>query len=136
MGLWHSNELGATMNPAMNGHPDGRSLESDDLEGLCALYANTSGDGEFGETCADESNCDDSLICLLDGAEQYCTQTCPGGGCPDGYDCVDAGGERVCAKALTSGCGCHTGGGALGLMWLPALLVWGRRRSGPPGNGD
>ncbi len=134
LGLWHSTVEGASLNPAMDGDPEARTLEEDDLAGLCALYEDVaSGEGALGETCTETTDCAEDLFCLADGDDRYCSQTCAGEeACPDGYVCLEVGdGSSACAVALAKeGCGCGTGGapGGLGalVVALAALLRRGR----------
>ena len=140
LGLWHSTVTGASLNPAMDGNPEARSLEADDQDGLCALYGDlaAAGSGEVGEACVTTEDCLAGLTCLVDGAERYCTQACEGDAdCPADMACAALStGEQVCAWGEEeTGCGCAAGGepaaargAVLGL--LGALLVgWRRRRA-------
>ena len=130
LGLWHSAEVDATLNPALDGHPDGRDLAPDDIAGFCELYG--AGDGAQGDSCVEAEDCADGMICLADGEDRYCTVECDGGaGCPDGYECLEAGGVEVCA--LAGGCsGCSAGPGrspaTLLVLLLAALAFRIRRR--------
>lgn len=133
LGLWHSTVSGATLNPAMDGNPDARSLEEDDVDGVCSLYDLVRGDGVLGDSCVESTDCVAGYFCLADGAEQYCSRSCDDASpCDEGYECLEVGdGTQVCAVALEEqGCGCHTGGpagGAAGLL-VAAAALWGRRR--------
>ena len=124
LGLWHSDEEGATLNPSEIGDPDARTLDEDDIDGVCALYEDPGAEAGLGEPCASDDDCE-SELCLADDDQQYCSQTCEHA-CPDGYTCLDAEGEQVCA--VDRGCGCATGrpGGWLVVGFLASLA---RRRS-------
>lgn len=145
VGLWHSTEAGATLNPAMDGDPEARTLEEDDLTGLCELYGDLVLDseepGEFGEACTNNDDCAEGLVCAADGEVRTCTQTCETDAeCFNGYACYEsADGVGVCATVLDEGgCGgCATGPrSAEGEPRQPApvilalgLLLAARRRS-------
>lgn len=131
LGLWHSTASDASLNPLLDGNPDARDLADDDIEGLCTLYSGVSGAGLFGDVCDTTEDCAEDLLCLVDGADRYCTEACADDGvCPEGYACLDAGDEPVCARAVEEeGCGCDsTGGVPMGIgVGLLAVLVWRRR---------
>jgi hypothetical protein len=133
LGLWHSSEVGATLNPTMAGHPEANTLDDDDVEGLCSIYTvESGGDGAIGEACSDHDDCADEL-CLADGSDRYCSQTCAtDSDCPDDWECLEAGGEQVCARPVEDTKGCATSPRVRGLaLWIPlALLGWRRRRLG------
>ncbi len=138
LGLWHSAEADATLNPALAGNPAARSLAEDDIAGICALYpaGSASGEGELGDPCEDTAQCAEGLFCLADGADRYCSQDCADDAdCPGGFACLEAEGSGACAleEAEKGGCGCASGGsagGALGAALLAALgLRW---RGGRP----
>jgi Matrixin len=127
LGLWHSTDAEATLNPGLDGSPDARDLAPDDREGLCSLYP-TAGSGGQGESCIDESNCGEGMICLQDGGDRYCTATCdteqP---CGEGWTCLEAGGQQVCAAEEAAACGCtSSSGGSIG-VGLVGLLSLRRR---------
>lgn len=107
LGLWHSTVPEATMNPVNAGSPDARTLEQDDLDGVCALYPRGAGGGELGGACTQTPDCADGLQCVADADASYCAPACQGAAesCPDGYTCTDAGAQRVCALELGCGCG-------------------------------
>lgn len=141
LGLWHSSVEGATLNPAMDGNPEARTLEEDDLEGLCALYAESAGgEGALGDPCEESADCQDGLFCLADGDTRYCSQACEAeADCPDGYTCLAVSdSESACAVDLEKegGCGCSTGqdGPVTGVTLLSILAstVFARRRISPP----
>ncbi|MDP6932475.1 MAG: matrixin family metalloprotease [Myxococcota bacterium] len=135
LGLWHSSEVGATLNPSMAGHPEANSLEDDDVEGLCSIYTGQSGgDAAIGEACTEHDDCADGL-CLVDGADRYCSQSCStDSDCPDDWECLDAGGEQVCARPIEDKKGCATSPRVRGLaLWIPLILMVLRRgRSADP----
>jgi MYXO-CTERM domain-containing protein len=73
--------------------------------------------GGIGSTCTDNSACD-SELCAQGPDGMRCVTLCTPGGndCPDGFDCLGAGGGGACwpgADALDppgdGGCGCTTG---------------------------
>lgn len=137
LGLWHSSVEGASLNPSMAGNPEARTLEDDDLEGLCALYGDVAaGEGALGETCVESADCAADLFCLADGADRYCSQSCEDdAGCPEGYACLDLGdGSAACAVELDKGgCGCASGGpagglGGLGIAGLALGAILRRRQ--------
>ena len=134
LGLWHSSVEGASLNPAMAGNPEARSLEEDDIAGLCALYpAVADGEGAFGEACAENADCAAGLFCLADGEARYCSQDCEDdAACPRDYVCLDLAEGGACAvEAKSGGCGCAStrpaAAGLLGLLGFVAL----RSRGGP-----
>lgn len=133
LGLWHSTVSGATLNPAMDGNPDARSLEEDDVDGLCSLYDLVRGDGVLGDACTESAECAEGYFCLADGAEQYCSRSCDDTApCEAGFECLDLGdGTGACAVVLDeAGCGCSSGGAPAGFLGLglAAGALWGRRR--------
>lgn len=124
LGLWHSSVSGASLDPSMDGNPEARSLEEDDISGLCTLYG--AGDAGQGESCTDASDCQAELVCLADGGERYCAATCDDGSCPEGFDCLDApDGTAVCARSAGEGCGC---GGEGPPSWALGLALLALRR--------
>ncbi len=123
LGLWHSTDAEATLNPALDGSPEARDLAADDREGLCSLYP-AAGSGGQGESCIDESRCLEGMICLQDGTERYCAATCDAGEpCGEGWTCLEAGGQQVCAAEETKSCGCSSGPGAHSGPVLAGLVV-------------
>lgn len=109
LGLGDSDVEGATMNPAAIGHPDGRTLSEDDVEGLCALYpAAIAGEGALGDACTSDLDCGTAFMCLVEAGRGYCAPPCPDGRCPGGYACLKFQENPVCA---VGGCGC---------AWVPA----------------
>lgn len=141
LGLWHSEVPTATLAPALAGNPDARSLDPDDVDGVCSLYPATGGGGGQGAACVESPDCAEGLVCLADGEERYCASPCPlGDECPAGYDCLDAGGGlAVCAREAAA-CGCTAEGSATGsprdlLLCVASLgLVAARRRRCPHGS--
>lgn len=130
LGLWHTTVEGATLNPSWDGNPDARTLEADDIEGLCALYP-PPGTGAQGDTCTTAEDCADGMICLADQGEQYCTTECAeDGACADGYACLDAGSQQVCAvEAEADACGCSSASPpAAGVVALSLLALLRRAR--------
>lgn len=130
LGLWHSTDPEATLNPLLAGDPDARTLSDDDIEGICVLYpiGAANGEGRLGDGCTETADCASPNQCVADGAERYCAPACPDGTCPDAYTCLEAGDGAVCAKAV--GCGCTTtpdGSAAVFGLWLGAMLVRRRR---------
>ncbi len=129
LGLWHSTVADASLNPLLDGRPQATSLAEDDITGLCEIYA--VGTGGLGEVCGEGPDCA-SGTCLADGADRYCTVTCPDDSCPDGYDCLDASGDQVCVKASDGGCGCRSasapGSGALAAGFAVCWMRIRRRR--------
>lgn len=115
LGLGHSNIAGSTMWPSTGpGDPSGRSLGADDIAGVCALYPNGGevpepdmdpmvmpGTAMFGEDCFSE-RCVESLFCLNDGRDLYCSKSCTPGdsSCGEGYYCayLSGGGGGACVR--------------------------------------
>lgn len=136
LGLWHSTVTGATLNPVMAGNPEARTLEDDDIDGLCTVYdgAGTGdGDGVQGEACVDDTDCADEHTCLVDGEDRYCAQLCVlDADCADGHICVDVGGEGWCAVDLEEegcgGCAAGSAGGGVAMLLSMVGLVARRRR--------
>ncbi len=141
LGLWHSTVPTASLNPSLNGNPEARSLDPDDLAGLCSLYngggsagqdtANPgqSGGAPVGDACQESSDCVDGAFCLADRTERYCSRSCDtNDSCPAGYACLEVEGEGVCAVALPeAGCSASQRG-AMGGLAVAGLLLTGQRR--------
>ena len=131
LGLWHSDVTGATLNPVMDGHPDACTLEDDDIAGICEVYADLTppGEGEVGDACGDHTDCL-SELCLADGADSYCSTTCESTtDCPDGWECLTADRQQVCAVAVAEeGCACGAPVAPGWLAFLVAPLALLRRR--------
>jgi len=138
LGLWHSTVTGATLNPQVDGSPDARTLEQDDIDGICTIYDLVRGDGAQGDTCAETTDCADGLVCVADGADRYCATDCSAGEtCPAGSECLDLGSGLAACVAPASdsgGCGCATGAdtGGLALVVASAALALVRRGARPP----
>ena len=143
LGLWHSTVPTASLNPSLNGNPAARSLDPDDLAGLCSLYGQTgtagtdtadprqSGGTPVGDSCTSSSDCVDGSFCLADRDERYCSRPCLSEDeCPAGYTCLDVGGESACAVALAEeSCSPSSHrGAASGLVVFGLLLPVLRRR--------
>ncbi|MCX7957540.1 MAG: matrixin family metalloprotease, partial [Deltaproteobacteria bacterium] len=94
-GLDHTMVFGSTMYPYSNpGETKERSLEEDDIKGICFLYPdNTSSTkGTFGSACEYSSDCQ-SKVCVAAGSSGICSQQCIAsetGSCPNGYRCLEA----------------------------------------------
>lgn len=83
-----------------------------------------------GEACTQNEVCSGGL-CAQAGEDQFCTQTCTeAASCPDGFDCVDAGGTQICAPGADGGGCCSTSADprAALLLGLAVGLVLVRRR--------
>ena len=108
IGLTDSAVQGATLNPDIFGHPAGRALSDDDIEGVCALYpATQGGEGGIGEPCANDGDCAGGNSCVIDASGAYCAPSCPtANACPAGYTCLSFANRKVCARG---GCGCAVG---------------------------
>jgi hypothetical protein len=127
LGLEESVVPGATMNPAMVGQPDGRSLEESDVAAACALYVSigdTAGSSrtEQGDACTRSDDCTDGFVCVVDNGEQYCAERCGTGvECASGTSCLDPGsGSPVCIVDRATGCDT---GGVGGASWLAATAL-------------
>ena len=131
LGLWHSTEVGASLNPTMAGHPEASSLEDDDIDGLCDIYnQSTTIGGEVGDSCSENADCSDEL-CLADGNKRYCSQFVrTDSECPDGWECLEAGDQQVCAQPEDASNGCTISGPSKDITpWVPLLVLgWVRRR--------
>jgi MYXO-CTERM domain-containing protein len=135
LGLWHTSVSGATLDPSYDGNPEARSLEQDDIDGLCALYPLIAdGDGQLGEGCLESTDCAEGLFCLADGGARYCSMDCAEDSeCGEGFACLEVdGGSGACALDVgeKEGCGCVTGGspaGGLGLLFAAGALSLRRR---------
>lgn len=58
--------------------------------------------GGIGESCVNNEDCAGGTFCAMRGSTSWCTSVCSDTvPCPEGFDCVDAGGVMVCAP--TSG---------------------------------
>ena len=100
-------------------------------DGRCAWPPPT---GELGDGCDLDADCT-SYRCESDGENSLCTEPCVLGidsSCPDGYDCLNAGGSGLCWPEGLGGGGCCSAGGgdpwpAAALAALVGLLVVRRR---------
>lgn len=127
LGLWHSSVPEATLNPAMAGNPEAASLEQDDIDGLCYLYASLGQGGEIGDYCDENRDCSEGLECVADGSQRYCSTTCTSDdSCPEDYACF----ADYCVTDTGCGGGCSAASpaGALALL-LSALLAHRRRQA-------
>ena len=99
-GLAHSQDPDSVMF-ATNNKPTQRSLDTDDVQGICALYSNGQpvpggSGGAVGSPCTSGGDCT-SQICVddLNVGRAYCSQVCVAGqtdACPVGFSC-EAGGD-------------------------------------------
>ncbi len=94
-GLDHTMVFGATMYPYSGlAETGGRSIEEDDIKGICYLYPDklSSTEGEFGTICEYNTDCK-SNICVATGDKGVCSQKCTlgeTGNCPNGYKCYES----------------------------------------------
>lgn len=94
-GLDHTMVFGATMYPYSSlGDTKQRTLDDDDIKGICYLYPNknSSTRGEFGSVCEYNSECK-SNICVASGDSGICSDNCEIneiGSCPSGFRCYEA----------------------------------------------
>lgn len=100
------------------------------LQGQC--ISEPFSDGGLGDTCAAPADCDDGQ-CASGPDGMRCTVTCSpaiAGSCPDGFDCLDAGGQGACWPADGGGCCDASGrGGPTALLGIVVVgLVLRRRR--------
>lgn len=129
LGLWHSAVSGATLNPAMAGNPEAATLEPDDLDGLCYLYASLGEGGDVGDYCDENRDCTEGLECVADGSQRYCSTTCTSDDtCPEGFSCL----ADYCVTDTGCGSGCASvrspAAAAAALLGLAAVLGLRRRR--------
>jgi hypothetical protein len=129
LGLADSLVEGATMSAGMLGNPDARSLEQDDIDGLCALYAEGETEPPQGAACANTGDCREGYLCVVDNGEQYCAARCVDDDtCDDGTSCVDPGsGSPVCIADRPRVCATSSGQVSLALA-LAGILLAGARR--------
>lgn len=122
LGLAHSPIGSAIMYASYSGGLK-RSLSSDDISGVCAIYPSggpvpdaggtpdTGGGsgGALGSPCSSPSDCS-SGVCVNDGTKSYCSETCSSDcDCPTSYQCYGtSSGSKVCGFGTNS---CSTGGG-------------------------
>lgn len=131
-GLGHSADPAATMFPTTGpANLAPRSLDTDDVEGLCGLYPTGKPPGiEIGEPCGVGASCEGELVCLGGGDDAYCTTPCEWReDCPadQGLYCVEHGewgpmcvrfpADAPPGEALGDGCGAD-GACQLGLLCL------------------
>ena len=133
LGLGHSQRTAATMYFAYTGGTGARSLDSDDIQGVCSLYPgsgatgcstdndcpqgercgggtcipDTQGEGGVGESCA-VGPCAGDLVCVQgNGGEPFCTSFCSGGDCPSGWACIgvnsNQGALNLCLPSAEGG---------------------------------
>lgn len=95
LGLDHTMVFGATMYPYSGyGETKARTLEEDDINGICFLYParDAPSKGSFGSFCEYNSDCK-SNICVSVQDSGICSQVCSlseAGSCPSGYKCYEA----------------------------------------------
>jgi len=53
--------------------------------------------GGVGNRCIDNSDCSEGNLCARSGDRSWCTTFCDSEMCPEGFECVDAGGAMVCS---------------------------------------
>jgi MYXO-CTERM domain-containing protein len=101
------------------------------ISGRCVAGPNAT--GGLGTVCSDSSDCA-SRQCASDGTSSYCVELCQPGDCPEGFGCLDTGGENgACWPGYDEGgggCGCQTSrGGPAGMaLALFVMVVTCRRR--------
>ena len=103
-GMGHSRALDATMWPATTeGEITGRTLDGDDINGICAKYPNGEepeepepdpdeelGGEEIGDDCGERGECQNAMFCISDGRSSYCSEFCNGNrDCPGDFICGD-----------------------------------------------
>ncbi len=54
--------------------------------------------GSVGSGCVENADCADGGLCAARGDVRWCTRACSDD-CPEGFECVDAGGARVCSPS-------------------------------------
>jgi hypothetical protein len=93
-------------------------------------------DTGLGSECAGNGECE-SGTCAMDGDTGYCSSTCEmgiEGACPEGLECIAAGGGGACWPENAGGGGCCDASGAtaptamLGLVFVGLVLGRKRRR--------
>jgi hypothetical protein len=130
LGLDHTSVTEATMFYATGqGDTHQRSLDSDDITGLCAIYPNgttlppectspaqcapnetcqnqkcvTVSKKGYGGTCPNGPNECTSGICLGYSGNQFCSQGCDSAACPNGDKCYPVSGGGAVTKACLPG---------------------------------
>ncbi len=94
-GLDHTMVFGATMYPYSGpAETRERTIEEDDINGICYLYPNknSANKGEFGSACEYSTDCK-SNICVANGDSGICSSICDigkAGSCPNGFKCYEA----------------------------------------------
>ncbi|MCX7943731.1 MAG: matrixin family metalloprotease [Deltaproteobacteria bacterium] len=94
-GLDHTMVYGSTMYPYTGpGETKERSIEEDDIRGICFLYPDHTSDtkGSFGSPCEYSSDCK-SNVCVSNGDSGVCSLECvasQAGSCPNGFKCIEA----------------------------------------------
>jgi len=76
-----------TMNPLHNGTEAARSLGTDDIAGLCALYEHPTPLGGEGDPCLETDDCEAGRVCVAAEGERTCTATPHQ---PEGCGCTHA----------------------------------------------
>lgn len=80
----------------------------------------------LGASCTGNTDCD-SQVCASDGESGYCSMACnigTEGTCPDGLECIDAGGNGACWP-VDDGAGCCDASGAGGPTALVGIAFFG-----------
>ena len=111
-GLDHTNVASASMFPtAKPGLCPCRTLQQDDISGICAIYPGSGGSGnkrKYGESCNPQTLCDTGLTCvqLQSGATSgICYRTCPSGTCANGEKCHTlTNGAKACVCRNNTEC--------------------------------
>lgn len=112
--------------------PDGYDC-NEAIPGVLSICWPQDGKGGFDAPCGADDQCANGRC--VDGA---CNRNCEGNcDCPDGFECGDLGGERMCVHAAGDGRGCDcrvansgngSAAGVMGLIGLALLIVFARRR--------
>lgn len=100
-------------------------------DGACILGPDSA--GGLGAPCTTSVDCKNGGTCASDGEQMACTIPCDlsASRCPDGFGCLDAGGQGVCWPGADNGGCCDTSGnGSLGslLLGLGLAAAWITRR--------
>lgn len=56
--------------------------------------------GDVGDPCVGLGDCLDGTFCATEGDRSWCTRLCVIDECPEGFECVPAGGTELCAPDL------------------------------------
>lgn len=151
LGLGHTNVAGATMQPAYSGGTSLRTIEQDDITGVCTLYpsgngtsaaATTSGGGGDCQTCANSSvqgacssqyqacgqqqDCVDFANCYGACSDQSCVDSCVSQH-PSGAQTYSNMIDCICQDCSVE-CSAECGGGSSG-----STTSGGSGTSGPSG---